>query len=163
MELPITTNGNQFVVVFQDLFSKWPMTFATPDQKAERIARLLVEEIVPVFGIPETLLSDSGTNLLSHLMKDVCALLGIKKVNTTDHHPECDGAVERFNRTFKTMLRKQAATYGAQWDQYMYGVLWADQHILTGEKLSYLLDCYSPTEAALLPPKHLTPTDISDY
>ena len=80
------------------------MAFATPDQKAERIACLLVEKIVPVFGVPEALLSNRGTNLLSDLMKDVCALLWIKKLNTTAHHLECDGAVERFNRTLKTML-----------------------------------------------------------
>ena len=67
------------------------------------------------------------------------------------------------------MLRKQAETYSVQWDQYMYGVLWAyrnTQHSSTGEKLSYLpfgMDCHSSTEVALLPPKHLTPTDISDY
>ena len=53
-------------------------------------------------------------------MKDLCVLLGIKKLNTTAHHSECDGAVERFD---KTMLRKQVITYGVQWDQYMYGVL----------------------------------------
>jgi len=58
---------------------------------------LLVEEIVPFFGVPEALLSDRGTNLLSHLMKDICTLLGIRKLNTTAHHPECDSAVERFS------------------------------------------------------------------
>ena len=144
------------MVVFQDLFTKWPMVYPTPDQKAERIACLLVEEIVPFFGVPEALLSDRGTNLLSHL---ICALLGIRKLNTTVHHPECDGAVERFNRTLKTMLRKQASTYGVQWDQYIYGVLWAcwnTPHSSTGEKPSYLLfgiDCRCPTEASLLPPR----------
>ena len=51
----------------------------------------------------------------------------------------------------------------------MYGVLCAyhnTEHSSTGEKSSYLLfgmDCRSPIEAALLPPKHLTPADISDY
>ena len=63
------------MVVFQDLFTEWPMVYPTPDQKAVRIAQLLVEEIVPFFGVPEALLSDRGTNLLSHLMKDVCTLL----------------------------------------------------------------------------------------
>ena len=116
MELPVTTRGNKYVVIFQDLFTKWPMIYPTSDQKAERIACLLVEEIVPFFGVPEAFLSDTGTNLLSHLMKDVCKLLGIEKLNMTAHHPECDGAVKRFNQTLKTMLGKQAAKYGAQWD-----------------------------------------------
>ena len=82
MELPITARGNRYVIVFQDLFTKWPIVFPTPDQKAERIARLLVEEIVPIFGVPEAILSDQGTNLLSFLMKDICKLLRIKKLNS---------------------------------------------------------------------------------
>ena len=114
MKLPVTTRGNKYVVVFQDMFTKWPMVYPTSNQKAETIACLLVEQIVPFFGVPEALLSDRGTNLLSHLMKDICRLLEIKKLNTTAHHPECDGAIERFNRTLKTMLWKQAARHGAQ-------------------------------------------------
>ena len=105
------------------------MVYPTPDQKAIRIARLFVEEIVPFFGVPEALLSDRGTNLLSHLMKYVCELLVIKKLNTNAHHPECDGAVEHLNRMLKSILRKQAATHGAQWDQYTHGVLWAYHNI----------------------------------
>ena len=80
MELPLTTNGNKYAIVFQDLFTKWPMVYATPDQKAKRIAKLLTQEIVPMFGVPEALLSDRGTNLLSHLMQDVCKMLGIRKL-----------------------------------------------------------------------------------
>ena len=106
MRLPVTTWENKYVVVFQDLFTncKWPMVYPISNQRAERIACLLVEEIVPFFGVPEALLSDRGTNSLSHLMKDVCKRLGIEKLNTTAHHLECDGAVERFNQTLKTML-----------------------------------------------------------
>ena len=77
-----------------------------PDQKAIRIARLFTEQIVTVFGVAEASLSDRGANLVSHLMLDVCALLGTKKLNTTSYHPQCDGMVERFNRTLKTMIRK---------------------------------------------------------
>ena len=169
MELPVTTQGNRYAIVFQDLFTKWPLVFPAPDQKVKRIAQLLVEEIVPTFGVPEAILSDRGANLLSFLMKDVCKLLGIKKLNTTASHPQCNGAVERFNRTLKSMLRKQAAKMGAQWDQYLSGVLWAYRntpHSSTGEKPSYLLfgfDCRSPTESAPSPAKSLGVTDVSDY
>jgi transposase InsO family protein len=169
MELPVTESGNRYVLVFQDFLTKWPFAFPIPDQKAQRIARLLVTEVVPLFGVPEALLSDRGTNLLSHLMMDVCHLLGIQKLNTTAHHSECDGMVERFNRTLKTMLRKHAAKFGSQWDQYISGALWAYRnvpHESTGEKPSYLLlgiDCRTPTEAALLLPHELEATEVSDY
>ena len=105
MDLPVTEKGNRHVVVIQDLFTKWPMVFPVQDQKALRIAKLIAEEVVPLFGVAGGLLSDRGTNFLSHLVLDLCRMLGITKLNTTAHHPQCDGAVERFNRTLKTMLR----------------------------------------------------------
>ena len=33
MELPCTERGNKYVVVFQDMLTKWPMVYAVPDQK----------------------------------------------------------------------------------------------------------------------------------
>ena len=137
MELPQTEQGNRLVLVLQDLFSKWPMVFAMPDQKTERIVQVLVNELVPFCGVPEALLSDRGTNLLSHVMLDVCELLGVKKLNTTAYHPQCDGLVERYNRTLKTALRKHAARFGTQWDKLLPGVLWAYRntpHEATHEK-----------------------------
>ena len=65
------SQGNQYVLVFQDFLTKWPLVYAMPDQRTDRIVKILVEEIVPNFGVPESLLSDRGTNLLSHLMLDV--------------------------------------------------------------------------------------------
>ncbi len=87
MDLPKTERGNQHVV---DFLTKWPMVYPVPDQKAIQIVRLLTEEVIPTFGVPEALLSDRGTNLLSHLVQDVCRLLGVKKLNTTGYHPQCD-------------------------------------------------------------------------
>ena len=107
--------------------------------------------------------------MLSHLKLDVCELLGTKKLNTTAYHPQGDGMVERFNRTLKFMIRKHIAQFGKQWDHYLPGLLWAYRntpHESTGEKRSYLLfgvDCRSPSEAALLPPSTLQPTNVDDY
>ena len=125
MDLPVTKAGNRHVVVFQDFLTKFPLVFPVPDQKSICLAKLLVEHVIPLFGVPEALLSDRGTNLLSYLMKDLCTMLGIKKINTTAYHLQCDGMVERFNHTLKTILRKHAATYGNQWDSYLFGVLYS--------------------------------------
>ena len=103
MELPKTSKCNQNVIVFQDFLSNWPFVFPTKYQKATTLAKLLVEEVVPLIGVPEALLSDWGTNLQSHLMRDVCKLLGVAKLNTTAYHPQWNGLIERFNRTLKMM------------------------------------------------------------
>ena len=33
MALPKTTQGNQYVLVFQDFLIKWPLVYAMPDQR----------------------------------------------------------------------------------------------------------------------------------
>ena len=170
IDLPATQQGNKHVVVFQDYLTKWPMVFPVPEQRSHCLARLVAEEIVPMFfipfSIPECLLSDRGANLLSHLMMDLCQLLGIKKLNTTSYHPQCNGMVERFNRTLKTMLRKHAGCFGLQWVRYLSGVLWAYRNTppqAAGEKPSFLLfgvDCRAPSEAA---PTPLEPSTVENY
>ena len=94
MDLPMTADGNKHMVVFQDYFTKWPMVYPVPEQKMTSLVELQTKEVVPFFGVPEVLLSDRGTNLLSHLITDVCAKLGNTKPNTTVYHPECDDMVE---------------------------------------------------------------------
>ena len=169
MDLPKSSNGNNHILVFQDYFTKWPMVYAIPDQKTHRIVDILVKEIVPTVGVPESLLSERGTTLLSHLMTDVCKALAITKLNTTAYHPQWDALVERFNRTLKYMLHKHASRYGNEWDQHLYRVLWGYRntpHETTGEKPSFLLygrDLCSPVEAELLSPDRHPPITTKDY
>ena len=63
------------------------MVLALPDQKFITIVNILVHEVFPLIGVPESLLPDQETNMLSFIMKDVCNLLGIDKLNTMASHP----------------------------------------------------------------------------
>ena len=98
---------------------------ALANQKAQMIVKVLIEGVIPFFGVPESLLSDRGTNLLSHLMKEICSMLGIIKLNTTAYHPQFDGMVERFNQTLKSTLHKHASRFGNQWDTNLSSILLA--------------------------------------
>ena len=89
LQLPTSFEGNQYAVVCMDYFTKWPEVFAVADQKAEPIAHLLVECVVPHHGVSEKLLSDRGPNFLLALVQEVCKLLGVTKVNTSGYHPQC--------------------------------------------------------------------------
>ena len=92
-----------------DYLTKWSEAFAIPDQKAETIAKLFVENIVCCHGIPVELLSDRGTNFLSSLIQEVCKLLGARKINT-GYHLQTDGLVEKFNSTLIAMIAKSCDT-----------------------------------------------------
>ena len=86
MQMPQTEHRNRHVIVFMDYLTKFVEVFVTEDQTSETIARLLVDNIVCRHGVPLELISDRGPNLLSGLIKDVCSLLGIRKINMTAYH-----------------------------------------------------------------------------
>ena len=66
---------------------------------AVTIARLLTDEIIPGYGAPRTLLSNRGKNFLSNIVREVCNLYSIKKLNTSTYNPAYDGLVESLNST----------------------------------------------------------------
>ena len=45
IQLPLITDGNHYVVCFLDYLTKWVEAFAIPDQRAETIAKLFVENM----------------------------------------------------------------------------------------------------------------------
>ena len=85
--LPVSKNGNKYLLVTMDYFSKWPEVYPLPNQEARTVATVLVREFFCRFGIPMELHSDQGRNFESLLMKKVCAILGIHKTRTTPYYP----------------------------------------------------------------------------
>lgn len=111
-----TTHGNQYILVFSDLFTKWVEAFAVPSIDAETYAKIFVEQIVCRFGPPQRLLSDRGSNFLAQVSNAIYDLLKIKKISTSAYHPQTDGLVERFNHTLADMIATAEINHLQDWD-----------------------------------------------
>ena len=99
-------SGNEYVLCMTDHFSKYSKAFAMPDQKAERVAKIFVNEWVYHWGEPMSLHTDQGPNFESVLMKQVCDLLQINKTRTTPYHPQGNAQNERYNQTIMNIVAK---------------------------------------------------------
>jgi len=81
--LPCTHQGKKYILVVMDYFTKWPDTYALPNQEAGVVAQAFVEGFVCWHRIPEELHTDQGRNFESQLLKEVCSVLSIRKTRTT--------------------------------------------------------------------------------
>ena len=99
--------------------------FPLPNQEATTVARTLVDEVFMRFSTPEQLHSDQGRQFEGQLITEVCKLLNINKTRTTPYHPQCDGLVERFNRTLLNMLATCAKDHPFEWEDYIRKVCMA--------------------------------------
>ncbi len=115
---PTTDRGNKKVVVIGDAFTRFMWAFPVSEESMAIIARVLLDQLILRFGVPEKLLSDRGTSFTGNLIQSICTLTGMKKIFTTAYHPQTNGMVERFN---KTLCRDLSAyvTLEVDWDLYV--------------------------------------------
>ena len=127
-ERPETTRGNRYILVLSDYFTKWAEAYPIPNQTAMTVADVIAQQFIGRFGAPRNIHSDQGRNFESELFHQLCSIFGIKKQRTTPHHPQCDGVVERFNRTLLQMLRTVVNDQGDEWDEHLAYVTAAYRH-----------------------------------
>ena len=102
--LPESENGNSYILVVSDYFTRWTEAYPIPNQEVTTVGRVITNEFFFRFSPPEQLHSDQGKQFESELIAEVRKLLGINKTRTTPYHPQSDGLVERFNHTFEHVI-----------------------------------------------------------
>ncbi len=123
--LPVTENGNSYVLVAADYFTRWVEAYPLPNQEAATVAKKLTWEMFFRFSPPEQLHSDQGRQFESELIAELCKLLQIRKSRTTPYHPQGDGLVERFNRTLLSMLATSIKDCQGSWEGHIRAVCMA--------------------------------------
>lgn len=67
--LPITRNGNEYIMVVCDYFSKWTEAYAIPDHTALTVADKLLTEFISRLGVPKQIHTDQGREFESILFQ----------------------------------------------------------------------------------------------
>jgi hypothetical protein len=118
-----TPNGNLYIILAIDYFSKFCIGKATPDATALTTARFLFEDIICRFGMFKSLLSDHGKNFKSILFAQLCKLCGIKAINSTFYHPEGNGLIERTIYSVKQILTMYVDVTHQNWDVHLQAAI----------------------------------------
>ena len=78
----------------------------------EKLARLYVDHIVKLHGVPSKIVSDRGTQFISKFWRNLHKAMGTKLDFSSAYHPQTDGQTERVNQIMEDMLRACVLTYG---------------------------------------------------
>ena len=76
----------------------------TEEVTSEQVARLFFDKIFKHHGIPDSLVSDRGTQFMSRFFKALCALIGMDQKLSTSFHLQTDGQTERINAVLEQYL-----------------------------------------------------------
>lgn len=70
--LQTTSNGNEYIMVVGDYFSKWKEAYALPNHTAYTVADKLCTEFFYKYGVPQVIHTDQGREFESLLFSSLC-------------------------------------------------------------------------------------------
>ena len=111
-----TRRNNRYILTVVNHFTKHAEAYALPDQEAVTIARVFLNEFISSFCVPYIIHTDQNANFKSNMFNELFQLLNIKKTRTSPYHSQCDGQVERMNRTLIELLALNVANPTENWD-----------------------------------------------
>nr|XP_018672786.1 uncharacterized protein zf(cchc)-26 isoform X2 [Ciona intestinalis] len=125
---PPSEKGHRYLLTMVDYATRYPEAVPLKNIATEDVAEALVD-IFSRVGVPSEILSDQGTQFMSGCMKEVERLVKVRHLRTTPYSPQCNGLVERFNGTLKTMLKRLCAEQPQQWHRYINPLLFAYREV----------------------------------
>ncbi|CAJ2633781.1 unnamed protein product [Trifolium pratense] len=118
--LPRTQKGYDSVWVIIDRLTKSAHFLPVKTTyTASQYAKLYLEEIVSLHGVPVSIISDRGAQFTAQFWKSFQSALGTRLNLSTAFHPQTDGQSERTIQILEDMLRACVLDFGGSWDRYL--------------------------------------------
>ncbi|GAX85939.1 hypothetical protein CEUSTIGMA_g13355.t1, partial [Chlamydomonas eustigma] len=155
----LTSRGHTRVLVCVEHFSKFVEVFPLKDKSSAEIAYHFLHGVIARYGAPAEVLTDGGGEFQAEF-DDLLLKCLIDHRVTSPHHPEANGASERFVKTVKTGIARYVESTGStsEWDLFLpwiaygYRVTPHESTKLSPYKLVYAIDPIMPSSAR----EHLT-------
>ena len=117
--LPPDNQGRTGILVFVDRLSKLlHLAPVAAEITAEETARLFVDLVFRLHGLPANFVSDRDPRFTSKFWRAIFKILGTRLSMSTAAHPETDGQTERSNRVVEDVLRSFATSF-THWSDFL--------------------------------------------
>ena len=118
-------HGRSSVLTCVDKFSGYLSYYTLDSGSSDCIVEALNRHFL-VFGPPENIESDAGSNLLNNShVQTLCDHFGVHTRASVGYHHEAVGKVERRHLDMKRRLRAVSDSHGADWEQRLQGVVFS--------------------------------------
>jgi transposase InsO family protein len=150
---PCYRNGRTYkhALVVVDRLSKGCIFEPLMSLEKEEVYEAMNRRVFCVWGLPASMVSDRGSQLVSHLWRRICQRKGVRLKQSSAHHPETDGQTEIMNKAVKTYLRNYIAWTQDDWVDFLPEAEFAknnQDHAATGVSPFFANHGYHPRSGA---------------
>ena len=97
--------GARHAIVAIDYFTKWAEAEALVHITEANTTSFVKKNILYRFGVPNTIITDNGTQFDNRKFKDMCEVYKIMNYYATPTHPQTNGQTEAVNKVIKHTLK----------------------------------------------------------
>lgn len=138
--LPRSKKGYNYLLVFQDRFTKW--IECQPVRKATTaiVCQAFKERVLCRFGCPKKIITDNGPQFDSREFRKMVKDFRIEKIELAPYSPQ-NNPVERANKTLKTCIAQMCNNEHKNWDEKIPEIMFAlnsSKHESTGFSPAFL-------------------------
>ncbi len=109
--LVIKDQGNNYVVVMVDMFSRYVILAPIKEKTPRAVAHAVVSRPICEHTAPRVLLSDNGAEFRNKVLAEICTQFGITQTFPVVYHPASNGLVERTNRKILEILLPKVGSF----------------------------------------------------
>ncbi|XP_016199528.1 uncharacterized protein LOC107640527 [Arachis ipaensis] len=113
----------KYLIVAIDYYTKWVEAEPLASISSANCQKFMWRQVVTRFRIPESVISDNGTQFTDKKFKEFLLGLGIKQKFSSVEHPQSNGQVEAANKFILKGLKKQLEGKKGSWVDKLASVL----------------------------------------
>lgn len=119
-KLPKTPKGYDAIWVIVDRLTKSAHFLPIKESyRLDRLAKLYIDEIVSLHGVPLSIISDRDSRFTSSFWQSFQQAMGSRVKLSTAYHPQTDGQSERTIQTLEDMLRACVIDFAGSWENHL--------------------------------------------
>ncbi|KAK0593742.1 hypothetical protein LWI29_028135 [Acer saccharum] len=157
--MPTALGGAKHAIVAMDYFTKWVEAKLLVHITEENTTSFVKKNILYRLGIPNTIITDNGTQFNDKKFRELCDKYGINNYYATPAHPQTNGQTEAVNKIIKNNLKAKMAAKKGSWAKKLPQVLWVyrtTEKSSTGEtpySMAFGAEAVIPVETSFSSPR----------
>ena len=115
----VSSHGCSWIMMCVDAYSRYLVAVPLANKSAQAVAEKFMTHIIYRFGMCREILTDQGLEFQNSVLKTVCSRLSIHQMRTSTYRPNCNGKVERANRSLHNLMAKVVSDTQRDWVKHL--------------------------------------------
>jgi transposase InsO family protein len=112
---PPSSKGHKYVLAITDHFTKWVEAIPMKSVTLKDVINFIKEHVIHRFGIPQTIMTDGGSDFISEEFRKFTTDVGIKLIRSSPFYAQANGQAEASNQSLIKLIKRKIDEHPRRW------------------------------------------------